>query len=409
MKLPQLRNVDAVPVEHEGQQYICLIDPTGIVEGQVVLSPQAFFVAAHLADGATIEEIQAAFASQTGGQIFESEDVQRVVDFLDERGLLVSQNFYELKARLEREFTEATVRPAYLAGKSYPADPDELISFLDEQFEGEKGPGKSPPGEPGGDGALSCMVVPHIDFHRGGHVYAHGYAKLRQSQKPEVVFIFGVAHSAEPVPFILTRKHFDTPLGLVETDREIVSRLEKACSWDPYEYELVHRTEHSIEFQALMLAYIYGTSVKIVPVLCSMFCDDPTHADPEELEGVETFLAACREIAEERKGRVLAVASADLAHVGKRFGDSFDIDEDVVQRVRARDEEDLAHVTAVDARAFYKSVMKDMNARKVCGINCIYAALKTVEGFAADGELTSYDYAPDPAGGIVSFASVSFS
>jgi hypothetical protein len=50
--------------------------------------------------------------------------------------------------------------------------------------------------------------------------------------------------------------------------------------------------------------------------------------------------------------------------------------------------------------------MKDVNARRVCGVNCIYAALKTVEGSVEPGKLIHYDYAPDPAGGIVSFASV---
>ena len=30
---------------------------------------------------------------------------------------------------------------------------------------------------------------------------------------------------------------------------------------DPYAYEMVHRTEHSIEFQAVMLSYLYGSAV----------------------------------------------------------------------------------------------------------------------------------------------------
>ena len=50
--------------------------------------------------------------------------------------------------------------------------------------------------------------------------------------------------------------------------------------------------------------------------------------------------------------------------------------------------------------------MKDLNQRKVCGLGCIYAALRSVEGTVSAAELLDYDYAPDPAGGIVSFASV---
>ena len=75
------------------------------------------------------------------------------------------------------------------------------------------------------------------------------------------MFIFGVAHASPPVPFILTQKHYDTPFGVVKTDLDIVRRLEAVCTWDPYAYEIVHRTEHSIEFQAVMLAYLYGPAL----------------------------------------------------------------------------------------------------------------------------------------------------
>ena len=64
---------------------------------------------------------------------------------------------------------------------------------------------------------------------------------------------------------------------------------------------------------------------------------------------------------------------------------------------------------ALDAGKVYGSVMKDRNERNVCGLNCIYAAIKSLEGVVQKGEPLHYDYAHDPAGGIVSFASVVFS
>mgnify|MGYP003444481768 CR=1 FL=1 len=48
MVLPALRFLDAFPVAHQGQQYICLRDPEGVVEGQVMLTPPAFFIACQL-------------------------------------------------------------------------------------------------------------------------------------------------------------------------------------------------------------------------------------------------------------------------------------------------------------------------------------------------------------------------
>ena len=106
---------------------------------------------------------------------------------------------------------------------------------------------------------------------------------------------------------------------------------------------------------------------------------------------------------------VAVIAAADLAHVGKRFGDDFDITEEVVERVESRDREDLALAYGIEPEQFYASVMKDQNERKVCGINCIYSTVKALEGRVDSGESLYYGYAPDPNGGIVSFASVAFS
>lgn len=402
--LPALRNIDAVSVEHEGQPAVCLYDPQGLVETQLVLSPAAFYIAACLDGSAGVEGVQQAFAERFGATVPE-EQVRELVALLDEHGFLYTDRFRRLIAETSANFAALAARPAHLAGRSYPADPEELRGYIAGFFgregapeDGLAGPrdSASPP--------LRFLVVPHIDFDRGATAYAHGYQALFRQGRPDTVFVFGVAHAGAPVPFVLTRKHFETPFGTLETDLEIVDRLAAACDWDPYAFELVHRTEHSIEFQAVMLAYLYGPSVKIVPVLAAQFCDDPDHSEPGTMPGVSRFLAACRAIAAEPGRRISVIAGADLAHVGRRFGDDYDISDAVLSEVRARDEEDLAHVLAQRGEAFYASVMKDTNARRVCGLGCIYAAMKTVEGGADAAELLHYGSAPDPAGGVVTFA-----
>lgn len=406
MALPSLRPLDAFPVEHEGHTYICLSDPAGVVEEQILIAPLAYFIASQLDGRREAAEVAELCRSAFDHLQCREEDVAAVARVLDEKGFLLTNTFFAMADDLKKSFAALDTRPAYLAGKSYPSEPQALRAFLDEQFSREGGPGEALPSSPGEGPPLKGLIVPHIDLHRGGHTYAHGYRQLYLGGRPDTVFIFGVAHQAERVPFILTRKHFETPLGIVETDLDFVARLEEACDWDPYEFELTHRTEHSVEFQAVMLAYLYGSSVKIVPVLCSMFSEDPFFDDPESLASVETFLAACRDCVNDGAKKVSVIAAADLAHVGRRFGDDYDIDDEVVGMVRARDLEDMEHIRRLSARDFYGSVMKDANQRKVCGLNCIYSALKSLQGTATRGEPIHYDYAHDPAGGIVSFASV---
>ncbi len=407
MPLPAVRQLDFQPIEHEGESYIVVSDPTGILEDPLIVTPFAYYIAAHLNGHNDIADIVAAFSEQFDGANLPEERVLEVVELLDEHGLLLTDTFDTLRKSILGGFLESDVRPAHFAGKSYPASSPELRAFLDEQFTRPGGPGELPaPSPPVGD-PLPGLIVPHIDFQRGGHSYAHGYHAMAKQAKPDTVIVFGVAHMAQPAPFILTRKAFQTPLGTLDVDLECVEALEAACTWgDPYEYELVHRTEHSVEFQAVMLTYLYGAGVRIVPVLTSIFDITGKTTNPDTLPAVAQFMAAVQTYVRESGKKVTVIASADLAHVGKRFGDPYDIDDTIVAKVAERDRADLAHVVNMEAVNFYTSVMQDENARKVCGLNCIYATLKALEGVAEAAEPIHYDYAHDPAGGIVSFASL---
>jgi hypothetical protein len=391
-------------MQHEDQEMYVLYDPSEFVTEQLILAPVAIFIAQCLDGQHTLEDVRARFHTESKGMELPEDAIHDVVAMLDEHGFLDTARFQDIKSRVETTFHESPKRPAYLAGKSYPEQPDECQEFVEEQFLREEGPGSLPEKAKRADsGHLPGLIVPHIDLHRGGHSYAHGYTHLAKYEKPDVVLVFGVAHAAEPVPFILSRKDFETPLGIMGTDQEIVDKLAESCSWDPFDFEMTHRTEHSIEFQALMLAHQYGPDVKIVPILTSWFGD----TDDEEMDWnpIHQFLDTCRDVVEGQDRKVMVMASVDLAHVGKRFGDPFDIDDEIIDQVSKRDVEDLSFVEAVNPTSFYLSVMKDGNQRNVCGVNAIYSALHVLEGSGVVGRPLHYDYAHDPAGGIVSFCS----
>ena len=97
MTLPALRHIDAFPVEHEGQQYICLRDPEGGVEGQLMLTPPAFFIACQLDGKHDLVDIQYDFARQFGGHILLAEDIHRIVAHLDDHGFLQTERFVAIQ------------------------------------------------------------------------------------------------------------------------------------------------------------------------------------------------------------------------------------------------------------------------------------------------------------------------
>ncbi|MBI2421268.1 MAG: AmmeMemoRadiSam system protein B [Candidatus Hydrogenedentes bacterium] len=400
-----LRAIDTHPCEQNGEKFIVITDPSGYVEEQLMLSPVAFVIALSLDGKRDAADVQALIQSQYNAELPLSA-IEHVTAYLDKHGFLVSPLFFEKQKIVEDAYKASPIRPAYIAGRGYPEAPETLRTFIDACFTRKGGPGALPTLGPEDAPPQRCLIVPHIDFHRGGHSYAHGYGCMAGKGRPHTVFVFGVAHAAPPAPFILTKKAFETPLGTLQVNEAMVDALAGVCSWDPFRYESTHRTEHSIEFQAVMLAYLYGSSVQIVPILCACLDEHDAGTPPEHLAAVSRFLDRCEELAADPAHRVTVIAGADLAHVGKRFGDPFDIDDLVIQEVASRDEEDLDHVLRGDADGWYASVMKDDNERKVCGLGCIYAALRTAGSPAAPEGLLHYGYAEDPAGGIVSFASI---
>jgi predicted class III extradiol MEMO1 family dioxygenase len=106
------------------------------------------------------------------------------------------------------------------------------------------------------------------------------------------------------------------------------------------------------------------------------------------------------------KSKVCLVAGVDFAHVGPRFGDSVELDQRLTDWMVSEDEKSLTFVTQGDAEGFWQSVMADGNRRHVCGLSATYTLLRLLDN--TPGRILKYGYAPDPAGGIVSFAGVEF-
>ena len=73
---------------------------------------------------------------------------------------------------------------------------------------------------------LRGIICPHIDYERGGHVYAqiwrHAAASIRQA---ELVIILGTDHFSEGIPISLTRQDYCTPLGRLVADQDALMPL----------------------------------------------------------------------------------------------------------------------------------------------------------------------------------------
>ncbi|HMN58850.1 MAG TPA: AmmeMemoRadiSam system protein B, partial [Anaerolinea sp.] len=67
------------------------------------------------------------------------------------------------------------------------------------------------------------ILSPHIDYERGGFVYARVWAEAALSaRKVQQVILLGTDHFSENSPFSLTHLDYSTPLGQLPTDQALV-------------------------------------------------------------------------------------------------------------------------------------------------------------------------------------------
>jgi AmmeMemoRadiSam system protein B len=397
-------------VEQNGRQLVAVRDPAGYTSS-VVLLPGRLLAVVSLFDGQrSIVDIQAELMRRHG-ELVRAEEIEQIVASLDEHGFLDSPRFVARRHAVDLAFLAAPTRPAAHAGGAYAADPDELRRVMDGFFTAPTGPGaparQGVPLDPRGNG-LRGLIAPHIDFHRGGPAYAWAYRDLVERSDADCFVIFGTCHAGLRDPFVLTRKDYATPFGPTSVDRDFIDAVTARLTQDCFASELAHRSEHSIEFQAVFLRYLFGgrREFTIVPVLASFAHEALARRQgPEDDPRVPRFLDALAETMVTSGRKVVVIAGADLAHVGPRFGDPIPIEGDELLRVAQEDRAMLAAVEDGDARAFFQSIAADGDRRRICGFSPIYALLRTLG--SGRGDLKHYGQWPDPQA-VVTYASVVF-
>ncbi len=395
-----MRFLDIIPLPDE--QSFVVRDPLGFNEKTMVV-PFELLLLMQLMDGErTVREIEVAITRQTG-EIAAAGWLEEVVKMLDENYLLESNRFRSRCEELVREYRARPTRPATLAGKSYPEDPAKLREMLTGFFGASGIPvASNEKREP-----VRAIVAPHIDLRAGGECYADAYRPLIEANGAETFVVLGVAHFGGKGTFIGTRKGFETPLGTAACDTEFFDALSAKLPFDLCEEEIVHRTEHSIEFQVVFLQHLFGDRVKIVPILLGSFERYLLEGNlPEASQDASAFFSALQSVLAQYGSRAVVIVSVDLAHVGKRFGDETEMTPAFLKMVGGEDRDFLHAAEELNAEAIYRNMAKDNNARRVDGFGGIYTLLKVLP--LQKGKLLRYEQSPDETDSCVTFASMSF-
>jgi AmmeMemoRadiSam system protein B len=183
------------------------------------------------------------------------------------------------------------IRPPAVAGTFYPGSPAKLRRSITELLDSV--PQVKPAGE------ILAAVAPHAGYTYSGGVAAYTH-KLLSTVQFDTLVIIGHDTYRNAVAFTCPVDYFQTPLGKVPVDREMMAKLH-AFNRGIKAHPSLHARDHTVEVH-LPFLQVLDKQVKIIPILFG----NPTAKNCQILS--EAILAAAG-------GKtVFVLASADMSH-----------------------------------------------------------------------------------------------
>jgi MEMO1 family protein len=175
------------------------------------------------------------------------------------------------------------MRPCSVAGMFYPAEPKHLEQLLEKIFQ-NRAPGINARG----------IVSPHAGYVYSGETSACAFSAIPPDFDGTFVVV-GPSHRgymtcASAIPW-------ETPLGIVNVDRDFVDELDIAID------EISHRNEHSIEVQMPLIKYRFPRA-RVVPVMMG----------EQSIEAAVNLSEHILQAIEHTGREVRIVASSDFSH-----------------------------------------------------------------------------------------------
>ena len=375
---PRLRPVEPFPGPEPGT--LGIRDPSGLSKVAMTLSEPAFFIMALLDGTRTLTAIQDEFLGRYG-QPLSTDTLVELITRLEDSLLLEGVKFEAHYQQLLEGYRSAPVRPMHSAESlGLEGNAQQVFSaVLDEAHPAA------------GDGCITGLIAPHLDYRRGRPCYGAAYATLARQDPPDRFVILGTNHFGlgGRSSVVATGKDFATPLGTTASDGAFVERLERRCG-DLRRHEYDHVAEHSIELELCWLQHLYGADrFEMAAFLCPDPCG-PTGTAPYDGKGVDLahFARILGEgLAADDKSTVI-VAGADFSHVGKFFGDDRVLGDEFLEEVSQWDKAVLRRIKQGDAAAVRECVAERENPTRICSVGCMYTLMAALP----DAEATVLGY-----------------
>lgn len=380
--IPPVRyDIQQIPIQQNGEELLYFYDSLSYCTSDFTLPADSQSILSLLDGNRSIDDL----IGLSHGEVSKN-DLLNYVRYLDEHGILHSENFKQLSKNIETDYEQSGYHISNTAGISFPNTPTQLIQYLNKAFN------RFEQTEPTHARAL---FAPHIDPRVGLSAFVKAFSAIRELT-PKKVFILATSHYSgmygdlyEDYPFIVSEKTFQLPNGSIESNKDF-RRMLSPKKWDKIGVSFrdrAHRVEHSIELHLLFLNHIWKHDFEIIPILISGM-DELLYSDESHKQAqMETFAA----FLEETYGNdpeAFFLISGDLSHFGKKFGDSEPAKE-LLSNVQPNDQLVLNAGASGNPKHLIYAMRETYDKYRICGFPPLVTFLTAFSGI--NGEVLSYD------------------
>ncbi len=241
------------------------------------------------------------------------------------------------------------LRPV-VAGRFYPSDPNELSREVHNYIEQANISLSDKP--------VLAIVVPHAGYVFSAPVAGYSFRHV-QNQSPDTVLFVALSHQGVDGGCIFNGDYFETPLGRIPVDKELVSDLLEEgnpfySSASPYQFE--HSVEVNLPFVQTTFPKAKAASILV------------TRTDPQMCREMGHKIAEC--LRKNPDKSVLLCVSTDMCHYPP-YKDAQRIDQEILKTIET-----------LDPDSFY-SGLRRLESEPVSNLHCVLcgsaAMLTTIE------------------------------
>jgi AmmeMemoRadiSam system protein B len=284
------------------------------------------------------------------------------------------------------------IRKPIVVGQFYPSSFDKLDKEINESFTSKLGPGDLPVKKK--EKEVLGIIAPHAGYTFSGPCAAWAYKEIAESKLSDIYIILGLSHQG--YGSCLSSADWETPFGVVKTDKEFAEQIKKNTGLR--ENEEAHAQEHSIEVQLPFLQFArrdYLDKLSILPIIVS-----------QDVNYGELAKNIARTIKDTGK-KATIIASSDFTHFGLNYG-FFPFRKDVKENLYKLDKGAIEHILKLNSFRFMEYINE--TGATICGRNPIAALIDTCRELGAKkGKLLHYYTSGDILGdynNAVGYASI---